>query len=206
MFDAAYTKCDDSDVAQIVDLINPQLEGLRFDPIETEVRTIPTGFFPGYHYVVLEDCSAMPKIESYAVMSEDSSEVIAMNWTNTPIYELAQKAPIQLNDTNVLSYAKFFFYHVKGRHGRFIIVESVDDINWKEEPPPQARKAISKMIESVQLVEKAEDGSYLLSARMVFKNSLFKADIFVQSNGQVQLKNEELLIEDMPILDDIFGH
>ena len=40
---------------------------------------------------------------------------------------------------------------------------------------------------------------------MMFKDSLFKSDVTVQDNGVVSLQNEELLIEDMPVLDDTFG-
>src|SRR5262249_28730450 len=118
---------------------------------------------------------------------------------------LNQKIPAKLNDSTVSDYVRFFFSFVRGRHGRFLITESVDDIHWKEDPPPAARKAIGKMVMPVMLVKKENNGGFHLQATMMFKDSLFKSDINVTPNGLVQLSNEELLIEDMPVLDDTFG-
>ena len=40
---------------------------------------------------------------------------------------------------------------------------------------------------------------------MVFKDSLFKSEVEVKPSGLVSLSNEELLVEDLPVLDDTFG-
>ena len=93
---------------------------------------------------------------------------------------------------------------MKGRHGRFLLVENVDDISWKEEPPPSARSAIGKMLSPIEILGQ-EGGIYHLTAKMIFKDSLFKSDIYIDAHGTVTLKDEELLIEDMHVLDDIFG-
>ncbi len=116
-----------------------------------------------------------------------------------------EKVPIKLDDETVADYARFFFTYIRGRHGRFIITENVDDINWKEDPPPAARKAIGKMLGPVSIKKKDEKGTYCLEARVMFKDSLFKTDIYVKPDGTVTLTDEELLIEDMPVLDDVFG-
>ena len=117
--------------------------------------------------------------------------------------------PIALSNVNVSEYIKFFFRFVKGKHGYFHVVQSVDDIAWKDDPPPQARKAIGGMIEPIELkaIGKAGEGEgvFFCEAHMMFKNALAKADVQVMSDGVVHIKNEEILIEDMPILDDVLG-
>jgi len=50
-----------------------------------------------------------------------------------------------------------------------------------------------------------DDGNFNLHAQMVFRDSLFSADILVQKDGLVQLTNEQLMIEDMPVMDDTLG-
>lgn len=63
--------------------------------------------------------------------------ITVLDWTNAPIYKLNESVPIVLDDKTVGFYVRFFFTYVRGRHGRFLIVESVDDIAWKDEPPPR---------------------------------------------------------------------
>jgi hypothetical protein len=94
--------------------------------------------------------------------------------------------PINLNENNVIEYIMFFFSYVRGRHGRFIIIENVDDIDWREEPPPAARKAMSKILAPVSVAGIDDDGTFHLSMFVVFKDSLF-------------------IIEDMPVMDDVLG-
>ena len=56
----------------------------------------------------------------------------------------------------------------------------------------------------VQIREKS-GGKYILDAQVMFKDSLFKVDINVTLEGDIVLSDEELMIEDMPVLDDTFG-
>lgn len=205
MYREAFKKLELEERATILDQVNPRLEGTPFDPLQATVLSHDLDFYPGYQFLEIADHSGKPPMIRFALY-KPGTEVVMLDFTNAPIYALNRKLPIKLNDSNVTDYARFFFTYVRGRHGRFIITEGVDDIQWKEEPPPAARKAISKMIEPVQLVEKSKDGkNYKLAARVMFKDSLFKTDIFVSHVGDVALADEELLIEDMPVMDDTFG-
>jgi hypothetical protein len=100
----------------------------------------------------------------------------------------------------VIYYAKFFFTYVRGRHGRFQIIESIDDIRWQVEPPMQGRKVMQEMLEPMTLVSQDPDGTYNLEAYMLFKDSLFKTKIHVKRDGLVSMSSEELKIEGMPIM------
>ena len=143
----------------------------------------------------------MPPRKVHAVFKPGS--VTVLNWTNEPIYRLNESVPISLNDKNIAEYVRFFFTFVRGRHGRFLITESVDDIAWKDQIPPKARKAIGNLIEPVRLRGIDNDGTFLLSVRMLFKDSLFKSNVRVTPQGLVSLSDEELMVEDMPVLDDV---
>lgn len=203
MFQEAFVKLELEDVATILDSVNPLLEGSEFDPVKATILSHDIDFYPGYKLFEISDQTLSPAHTRCVVYKNDN--VVVLDWSNKPIYDLNANIPIQLNDENVCDYAIFFFTYVRGNHGRFIVVQNVDDIDWKEEPPPAARKAISEMLEPVSIVGKTPQGIYQLRARVVFKDSLFKTDIYVEPNGQVTLSEEELLVEDMPILDDTFG-
>lgn len=208
MFQEAFKKLELDELATVLDRINPHLDGSPFDPVDTTALGIELSFYPGYRFLDLADYSTMPGKRRFVLFKDsgnaDENDVVVLNWTNEPIYLLNHNLPIVLNNENVAEYIRFFFTYVRGKHGRFIVTENVDDINWKEDPPPQARKAIAKMLIPLEILEE-KSGKYYLKSTMMFRDCLFKSDIEVQKNGLVTLMNEELLVEDMPVLDDTFG-
>lgn len=204
MFQEAFTKLNVDETAPILDEVNPHLEGIPLDPLNTTLLAYDLPFYPGYRLLDIYDHAVTPPLRRFAIFRP--GDVVVIDWTNVPIYGLNQRLPVKLDDSNVAEYVRFFFTYIRGRHGRFIVIEGVDDIQWKEDPPPAARKAIGKMLEPVHVKEKSPDGkTWKLEARVMFKDSLFKTEVHVSQHGDVILANEEILIEDMPILDDTFG-
>ena len=202
MFQNAFEKLELADVATILDRVNPALDRTQFDPIETTIMAQDIPFYPGFKFLDIADYTSMPALQRFALYSP--KKLVILNFTNDPIYRLNHDLPIKLTEDNVIDYARFFFTYVRGKHGRFLISEGVDDINWKDDPPPQARKGVGKLIHPVIIKTASADG-YVLEACMMFKDSLFKSDVNVKANGFVSLSNEQLLVEDMPVLDDTFG-
>lgn len=203
MFKDAFKKLEGEEAVNLLQQVNPALNMSAFDPTKTTVLTHALSFYPGYSFVEITDHSVNPVKQACAIYKDN--DIVPITWNNEPIYALNERAPIQLNDANVAEYAKFFFTYVRGRHGRFMVAENVDDIDWREEPPPAARKAIAKMLTPISIRERGADGSYIMTACMMFRDSLFQADVTVTPAGQVQLSKEELLVEDMPVMDDTLG-
>lgn len=200
-----WQKLDESQLAEFLAAVNPFLEPVPFTIGSTAVKHTALDFYDEYELYQLTDFEAIPNVKKYVLYRSgpgNSSDVVPITWTNEPIYALNKRAPIIINEETVLDYTKFFFHYVRGRHGRFIIVEHVDDIQWKESPPANARKALNEIIKPIMISGKSQDGGFTLVANMVFKDSLFKTQIFVTNDGRVSLSNEEILVEGMPVLVD----
>ncbi len=195
-----WQKLDGERAARILAEINPHLEPVPFHADSTTIRTQSLPFYRGYHLCELTDMSAVPAARKYAIYK--AGDVNVITWTNQTIYETNEKSPIVLDRQTVAAYVRFFFSYVRGRHGRFVIVESIDDIKWQVEPPLQGRKVMQDMLEPLTLVEETADGAFVLEAFMVFKDSLFKTRIHVKKDGIVSMSDEELKIEGMPVLQD----
>ena len=196
-------KLDKADVLDVLESAKPVLRDGSFNPDTVKMLGQYIPFYPGYRFIDVADYSVTPAVRKFMLFKP--GDVTVLNWTNEPIYRLNERAPLKIDEDNIVDYVRFFFNYIRGRHGRFIIVESVDDIAWGEEPPTAARKAIGQMIAPVNIKGIDKDGTFHLSACMVFKDSLFRTDVHVKSNGTIDLSGEELLIEDMPVLDDTFG-
>ncbi len=206
MFEDAFYKLQLDDTARILAETESAFEGVSFDPLETTIMAANVGFYRGYKLLEISNDAVMPSIKRYIIYSPQYWRLL--DYTNQTIYDLNEKIPLELDTPNIGDYIRFFFHFVKGRHGHFHIVESVDDVRWKEDPPPQARKAVGSMIEPITLKmigKGSEEGIFFCVVHVMFKNALFKMDVNVDPKGFVTITNEELLIDDMPILDDVLG-
>lgn len=204
MFQDQYKKLEPEEVKTVLENVNPKLEAGSFDSVETTILAINLPFYKDHQFLDISDYSINPPGRAFVVYNPKTQNVTILDWSNEPIYALNKDLPITLDEKNIETYIKFFFTHVRGDHGRFIVVENIDDIPWKEDPPPAARRAIGKMLFPVTFQEK-KDSAYLVKACMLFRDSLFKTDIYVEEDGRARMTGEELLIEDMPVLDDMFG-
>ncbi len=209
MMQDAYVKLARAETETILAALNPLFEGGAFEAETSVIMAKPLSFYPGYRLLDITEHKNMTPARRFVILKNGkkpiAEESTIIDFTNLPIYQLNSQVPISITQENIIDYLRFFFSYVRGRHGRFLVVESVDDIPWREEPPPAARKAVAKMIHEVQLNGVGSDGAYQISAQMMFKDSLFKADIAILPSGQVTIGNEQLLVEDMPVLDDTLG-
>lgn len=203
MFKDAFKKLEGEEAAALLARVNPALDFSPFDAMKSTVMTHPLSFYPGWHFVEITDQTQSPPKTACAIYRDN--DVVVLNWTNDPFYDLNARAPITLTRDTVADYVRLFFTYVRGKHGRFLIAENVDDIDWREDPPPAARKAVAKMLLPLTVKQVGADGSYHLSGCMMFRDSLFQADVTVSPTGMVELSNEELLVEDMPVMDDTLG-
>ncbi len=195
-----WQKLDSEKVLRILNEVNLHLEPIPFSPESTTIRQQKLPFYREYTLLELTDLSTVPGARKYAIYKPGDVNVI--NWTNQAIYETNEKTPILLDENTIVSYVKFFFNYVRGRHGRFLIIETIDDVRWQIEPPAQGRKVMQEMLAPVELESQDADGTFNLDAFMVFKDSLFKTKIHVKPDGLVSMSKEDLKIEGMPILQD----
>lgn len=206
MFQEKFETLKDKETGKLLDDINPLTESGPFNPESTAILAVNTSFYNGYRFFDITDNGVTPPLKLFVVGRSEDKDYRILSWSNEPIYALNKDVPIKLTKKNVSDYVRFFFTYVRGKHGRFIIIDNVDDINWRESPPPAARKAVAKMIKPLSLESGDKKTGFVLKASMMFRDSLFSSDIHVTPNGMIELSNEELLIEDMPVLDDVFGH
>ncbi len=203
MFRDAFKKLDRLEAEDLIGRLNPLLGEAPYDSRKTTILAMGLEFYPGARLLEIADHSVLPTRQNFII--DRQTDAVILDWTNGPIYRLNDDVPLQIDEKNIVDYVRFFFAFVRGRHGRFIIVENVDDVNWKDEPPPTARKAIASLIEPIKLLGIDKDGTFVLAVKMIFKDSLFKSEVKINAKGQVTLYDEQLIVEDIPVLDDTFG-
>lgn len=202
MYNRPWEEIDPEKMPRLVAEINRSLKERQFDPNTTIGRRQELPWYAEYAFIELEDTGTSgPTFKRRIIYRPDDFYIL--NWTNGPIYTANDKAPIIINTDIVAEYVKFFFNFVKGRHGRFVIIDTVDEIAWEGSVPAKGKEAVAKIIKPVSVTSTEDNGKITLLSYMVFKDSLFRANVHVERDGMVSLSDEALVIEGMPIVEDV---
>lgn len=205
MFKDAFEKLDEKSRKTILDRVAPKLDVSAFDPEKCTILAASPSFYPAHRFLEITDFDQTPpRIRTLIISNSAPEDIYILNGTNQPVYTLNKKAPLVLTEDNMAEYIKFFFRYVRSSKGAFHVIESIDDIKWTEDPPPAAKKAISDMIFPVRCVQEGSNG-YALDVCLLFKNGLFKAIANLAADGTVILTGQDILIEDMPVMDDVLA-
>ena len=205
MFDESYTQLEVNEIAEILDVINKQVEGSVFDPLETTILSIDVPFYKDYEYLNIADHATNPPLQRNALRKKGTMEFTLIDYRYQTLYDSNSNAVINLSEENVADYVRFFYEHVKGRHGKFNICESADNIQWKDEPPVKVKKSLNETVKPLEILEKSKGGVYKILAFMMLKDALFTTHIYVDPTGRVTMTDHEILMEDIPVLDTAVG-
>ena len=205
MFDEAFTKLDLDEVAVIVDVLNKQIRGSIFDPLETTILAIEPDFYPGYRFLNIADHMTNPPLQRFVFQKNDTQDFTIIDWTYQTISHLNASVPIMLDDRNVLDYVRFMFSYVKGYHGKFNICESSDHIQWKDQSSADVHRKLNDILNPLEVKEKSKEGVYVIGAFMMVKDNLYRVLVHVKPDGDVKVTEYDVVMEKMPVLDSIIG-
>ncbi len=140
------------------------------------------------------------KIKKYVLVFEDN--VFFLDWTNAPIYDLGEKDFV-LSPEMVKDYVYFFWDAVKGRHGKFYFPRTNDDIPYRLDldVSKELKEQITEKVGPLSIIESTGD-FILLKGSCFFKDSLFGCKLKIYKNGMIEMFDEELIWEHLPIAVD----
>jgi serine/threonine protein kinase len=161
--------------------------------------TKTVSFFPGYSFLYYPNGSSIYPATTWLVKEHDGSSGVLLDGGNEPVYRLAETLPIQLNDDNVADYVRFFFTVVRGKHGKFYIVESGDDVPWTPDASEAEKTRLTIALKPIGAPTRTASGDYLLKVSMLFKGELFYSDVTVSPVGRITLSNDLQVLSQLPV-------
>jgi hypothetical protein len=129
----------------------------------------------------------------------DQGNLFRLNGTSPPIHEVNAKAPIKVNEANVMEYLRFFCFFVRGEEGPFYIAESMDDPNIPTGMDDATRSVVEGVVREASYEGSNEQGHYLCNAVVFYSNALFYADFAVQPSGMIEMLDDEPIAADLPV-------
>ena len=128
----------------------------------------------------------------------DRGTLYRLNGTSPPIHEVNGKAPIKVNENNVLDYMRFFCFFVRGEEGPFLIAEDVDGPYVPSNVDDKTRKVIENTVRPASYEGRNEQGHYLCDAVVFYSNALFIANFAVHETGMIEMLDDEPIAADLP--------
>lgn len=178
--------------------INPIDNKYQVKAASTQVHWRMLPFYETVALIRVHDPNwADPDLNIYYLT--DQGNLFRLNGTSPPIHEVNAKAPIKINEENVLEYLRFFCFFVRGEEGPFYVSESMEDPNMPKEMDEATRSVIEETIREAEF-EGINDKNYFLCNAVVFySNALFIANFAVQPSGMIEMLDDEPIAADLPI-------
>jgi hypothetical protein len=164
----------------------------------TEVgwRSLP--FYENVVLIRLRDKSwGKPKLSIYYLT--DQGNLYRLNGTSPPIHEVNKKAPVMINESNVLEYLRFFCFFVRGEEGPFLIAESMNDPHIPQSSDSKAKAVIEGTVRPATYEGRNEQGHFMCDAVVYYSNALFIANFAVQPSGMIEMLDDEPIAADLPV-------
>lgn len=195
--DNNWNKVEGAELQGFLEQINP-IDGkykVSADTTQVAWRMLP--FYETVALVRVHDPNWVNKNLNIYYLT-DKGTLFRLNGTSPPIHEVNAKAPIKVNENNVLEYLRFFCFFVRGEAGPFYIAESMDDPNMPKDMDDTTRSVIEGTIREASFEGMNDQGHFLCDAVVFYSNALFIANFAVQPSGMIEMLDDEPIAADLP--------
>ncbi|NCO03753.1 MAG: hypothetical protein GW903_06145 [Alphaproteobacteria bacterium] len=196
-----FNEVKNEEAMALIDAINPHIDISPFQIDASRVLKRALPFYKNTSLIEITDHKDKQPRQILSLIQHNSGNqnVHILDWSPDTIYRLNDLLGIILHQDNISAYVRFFFSMVRSPEGQFKIVDTPEHINWRDEPTTAAKRALSKMIDPLYLINKDASSNFYLGASLVYKQSLFASKISVTPKGVVEVYEQELLVDDIPI-------
>ena len=194
--DGNWNDVEGDELAGFLEQINPVDGKYRTSAASTRVawRTLP--FYETVALIRVQDPNWVNKNMVIYYLT-DQGNLFRLNGTSPPIHEVNNKAPIRINEENIIEYLKFFCFFVRGDEGPFYVSEDMSDANFPDDMDGTTRSVIEGTVRPASFEGMNEQGHFLCDAVVFYSNALFIANFSVQTSGMIEMLNDEPIAGDL---------
>lgn len=197
-YDNNWNPVQGEELAGFLEQINPIDNKYQVSPATTQVHWRMLPFYETVALIRVKDPGwASPNLNIYYLT--DQGNLFRLNGTSPPIHEVNAKAPIKLNENNILEYLRFFCFFVRGEDGPFYIAESMDDPNIPRNMDDETRAVIEGTVREAEFKGVNDQKHYLCDAVVFYSNALFIANFAVQPTGMIEMLDDEPIAGELPV-------
>ncbi|MCK5295583.1 MAG: hypothetical protein KAJ75_01715 [Alphaproteobacteria bacterium] len=188
-----FEKVSEEQFPKLLERIN-DLHHRPFFNKESYLETRPVSFYRDYKLLKATSYSGMFPVSMQFFYN--SNDIVKVNGDRATFEEMSKKADVHLTKYNVVTYAKIFLGSLMTDGGSFQIVQSLEDVKFTGDITEELLKELPDLIKTAKIT-KADDG-FMLDASMFYDNNLYDAEIFIGKHGELDIKEEKLIRENIP--------
>ncbi len=194
-----WNEIPESETEILIEKINEKSSFPMFKSERSHLTITDLPFYSNFKQIKATTFSTIPTVTMYYLVSGtgEEAEVIKMDGSRETIFENNPKGGIIINAETVIPYATFVLGAVFTDQGSLRLVEEVNDDTFTETPTPQQRKEVTHLIRPAKITP-TETG-FKLDVIMLYGDSVYRAQLDVKNDGYIEIEDEELLVEGMPI-------
>lgn len=198
----AFEKLEGAKARKLIERLNKSWRGSPFDAERTVVHARGLSFANDWILAEAGDATTIPEKRCAAL--DNGRECVPIEFNGDFIPDFAGKNGIVLNRDNAPDYVRFWFEYARAAADRFQLVEAIDDMSWREEATPQARKSLAKAITPLTLVD-ADAGGFTFKACVLFRDTLFETTLRAGVGGDVAVLSRHVIAESLTVSDTLTG-
>ena len=198
----AYEKLEGVKARKLIERLNRVWQGSPFDTAQTVVHVRDLPFVQGWFLAEAGDAVSMP--EKRAVALDNGRECVPMEYAADFVPRFAAANHVALNAETAADYVRFWLEYTRAGADRFILVETLDDIPWREDVTPQARKTLSRQITPLTLTGH-DKKQFVFKACVLFRDTLFDTTLSVSAAGKVDIVQRTVIAESLTVTDPLTG-
>ena len=132
---------------------------------------------------------------------ENEGVFYRLDGSSAPIHDVNEAASIKVSRDTAVDYVRFFCFFVNGDEGPFFIVDSLDHpVFIKDKIAAKDRETREKALREPEVLEVTAEGTFIVSAVVMYGNALFDAKLAVTETGLIEMIDDEPIAGDIPAL------
>ena len=168
------------------------------DPETTSVAKRSLPFYDNVELIRVKEPSWEPR-NLFIYYLRDGEALFRLNGTSPPLHEVNAKAPIKINERNVIDYLEFFCFFVRGEEGPFLIAQSMADTYVPKQIDEGTRAVLEGTLRPASFEGVNHQGYFLCDAVVYYSNAVFIANYAVQPTGMIEMLDDEPIAADLPV-------
>lgn len=201
MFTDAFHKCQPSEIDQVLKILQDLRPHHGFHSNGLEVLKKPLGFYPDAIYYDVTQADTHPERTCQLVWGKKHGHILDGNFGHLHQYNLSY--PLTLNRTVVVDYVRFYLAHVVGPHGLTRVIDTVDDLNLRDEPTPALRSNLNDKIIPLALNAAVPGGGYQIRGTVLIKTTLYTCLFDVDMTGTLTATMGRVLADVLTLHDQV---
>ena len=120
-----------------------------------------------------------------------------LNGESSPVHDANEAESLELTQSLICDYIRFFFYFVRGEEGPFVLIESTNEVepqagvgDWGEEQDKWFEVARDRA-RPLRMRGRDEEGRWLVDATVAYAEALFDTSLAVAADGLIDMVDDE---------------